>query len=237
MEGGGNVPFLNFFAELPHDFYLNFIKDERYMLMLQGLGNTLLISFFAIVLGILFGTITFFLRRSRFSVLRGIGYVYVDVIRATPMVTQLLIIYFVIFGAVDISPILVAILAFGFNSGAYVSEILRAGFQSIDRGQMEAGRSLGLSSRQTMIHIIAPQAIKNTLPTLCNEFIVLIKETAVAGYISIQDLTRAADMIRSLTYDAFLPLIVAALIYYSIIKILTLAIARLERHLRASDHR
>lgn len=226
-----------FLTWLSEHFYLNFIKADRYLIMLTGLGNTLLISVFAILVGVALGALTFFLRRSRFGLLRGIGYLYVDVIRATPMVTQLLIIYFVIFGSVHISPIIVAILAFGFNSGAYVSEILRAGFQSIDRGQMEAGRSLGLNSRQTMVHIIAPQAIKNTLPTLCNEFIVLIKETAVAGYITIQDLTRGADMIRGQTYEAFLPLIVAAVVYYIIIKFLTLAVARLERRLRASDHR
>ncbi len=236
--------------EFVQSFYLNFIKDDRYMQMVRGLGNTLLISLLAILLGVTFGAIAFLLRNSffldnsRFRVLRwigkafkGIGYVYVDVIRATPMVTQLLIIYFVIFASVNINAVFVAILAFGFNSGAYVSEIFRAGIQSIDNGQMEAGRSLGLSRIQTMVYIIVPQAIKNILPTLANEFIVLIKETAVVGYISVQDLTRGADIIRSLTFEPFLPLVAAAVVYYIIIKFLTLAIAAFERRLRASDNR
>lgn len=217
------------------DFYLNFIKEDRYLSLVSGLGNTLLISVFAILLGLIFGSVAFLLRRSRFKVVRAIGYIYVDVIRATPMVTQLLIIYFVVFASVPISAVLVAMFAFGFNSGAYISEILRAGVQSVDYGQMEAGRSLGLSSRKTMIYIIAPQMVRNVLPALCNEFIVLIKETAVVGYIAVQDLTKAADIIRSRTFDAYLPLISAAVIYYIIIKFLTLGISRLERRLRASD--
>jgi len=214
---------------------INFINENRYMMVVEGLGTTLLISFFAILLGAALGALAFFMRRSRFRIIRGIGYLYVDIIRGTPMVTQLFIIYFIVFASVHISPVLVAIFGFGFNSGAYVSEIIRAGVQSIDRGQTEAGRSLGLSSRQTMTHIIAPQAIKNILPALCNEFVVLIKETAVAGYLSVQDLTRAADTIRSRTYDPYIPLLTAAVIYYIIIKFLTLAIARLERSLRKSE--
>lgn len=236
------------FADFRHSFYLNFIKDDRYMQLAKGLGNTLLISALAIVLGVVFGTLafamrnSFFLENSRFKALRGlgkifkgIGYLYVDVIRATPVVTQLLIIYFVIFASVNINALFVAVLAFGFNSGAYVSEIFRAGIQSIDRGQTEAGRSLGFTHLQTMFYIIIPQAIKNVLPTLANEFIVLIKETAVVGYISVQDLTRGADIIRSLTFEPFLPLIAAAVIYYVIIKVLTLAVSAFERRLRISD--
>jgi len=236
-------------TDFSYSFYLNFIKDDRYMQIVRGLGNTLLISILAIFLGIAFGALAFLLRNSlfldnsRFKILRAfgkvckaVGYVYVDVIRATPMVTQLLIIYFVIFASVNINAIFVAVLAFGFNSGAYVSEIFRAGIQSIDKGQTEAGRSLGLSHLQTMIYIVVPQAIKNVLPTLANEFIVLIKETAVVGYISVQDLTRGADIIRSLTFEPFLPLIAAAVIYYIIIKFLTLAISAFERKLRSSDN-
>lgn len=238
------------YGDFAHSFYLNFIKDDRYMQMVEGLGNTLLISLMSIILGIVFGAVAFLMRNSFFldnsrnklvravgKFFKWIGYIYVDVIRATPMVTQLLIIYFVIFASVDIDPMLVAILAFGFNSGAYVSEIFRAGIQSIDIGQMEAGRSLGLSRIQTMVHIIVPQAVKNVLPTLANEFIVLIKETAIVGYIAVQDLTRGADIIRSLTFEPFLPLIAAAVVYYIIIKFLTLAVAAFERKLRASDKR
>lgn len=232
------------------DFHLNFIKGDKYLQLTKGLGNTLKISFLSIILGVIFGAVAFLLRNAFFldssrnklargigKTFKGIGYLYVDVIRATPMVTQLLIIYFVIFASVNIDPVFVAVLAFGFNSGAYVSEIFRAGIQSIDPGQMEAGRSLGLSRVQTMVYIIVPQAIKNILPTLANEFIVLIKETAVVGYISVQDLTRGADIIRSLTFEPFLPLIAAAIIYYVIIKFLTLAIAAFERRLHASDNR
>lgn len=237
-------------TEFAYSFYLNFIKDDRYMQMAKGLGNTLFISLISILLGIVFGATAFLLRNSFFldsshnklargvgKVLKAIGYIYVDVIRATPMVTQLLIIYFVIFASININPVFVAIFAFGFNSGAYVSEIFRAGIQSIDNGQMEAGRSLGLSRTQTMLYIIVPQAVKNILPTLANEFIVLIKETAVVGYISVQDLTRGADIIRSLTFQPFLPLVAAAVVYYVIIKFLTLAVAAFERRLRASDNR
>lgn len=238
-----------FASDFAQSFYLNFVKDDRYMQMVRGLGNTLLISLLAILLGVIFGALAFLLRNSFFldnsrsKVLRAIGkvckaagYVYVDVIRATPMVTQLLIIYFVIFASVNINAIFVAVLAFGFNSGAYVSEIFRAGIQSIDKGQTEAGRSLGLTHTQTMTYIIVPQAVKNVLPALANEFIVLIKETAVVGYISVQDLTRGADIIRSLTFEPFLPLIAAAVVYYIIIKFLTLAISAFERKLRASDN-
>ena len=238
------------FEEFSNSFYLNFIKDDRYMQMVNGLGNTLFISLLSICLGIVFGAVaylmrnSFFLDNSRNKLVRGIGkifnwigYIYVDVIRATPMVTQLLIIYFVIFASIDIDPVLVAIWAFGFNSGAYVSEIFRAGIQSVDNGQTEAGRSLGLSRLQTMSYIIVPQAVKNILPTLANEFIVLIKETAIVGYISVQDLTRGADIIRSLTFEPFLPLIAAAVVYYIIIKFLTLAVSAFERKLHASDNR
>lgn len=239
-----------FWADFAHSFYLNFVKDDRYIQMVRGLGNTLLISVLAILLGVAFGVLafllrnSFFLNNSRFKMLCGIGkvckaigYLYVDVIRATPMVTQLLIIYFVIFASVNINAIFVAVLAFGFNSGAYVSEIFRAGIQSIDNGQTEAGRSLGLTNLQTMTYIVVPQAIKNILPTLANEFIVLIKETAVVGYISVQDLTRGADIIRSLTFEPFLPLIVAAFVYYVIIKFLTLGVSALEHKLKESDNR
>lgn len=228
------VNFCNTFA---HDIYRNFIADSRYLLVLDGLKITILISVCAILMGIVFGSVVTLLRRSRFRVPRAIGYVYVDVIRGTPMVTQLLVTYFVIFGSVHIDPVLIAIVAFGINSGAYVSEIIRAGILSIDKGQTEAGRSLGLSKTMTMTHIVLPQAVKNILPTLCNEFVVLIKETAVVGYLAIPDLTKAGDIIRSRTFDFDMPLVAVAIIYYIIIKFLTLAISALERRLRKSDLR
>ena len=225
------------FQQFGFDFYRNFIREGRWMWMANGLKTTIIISILAIIVGIFFGSLAAVFRRSRFKLFRAIGYVYVDVIRATPMVTQLLIVYFVIFASVNISPVLVAVVAFGFNSGAYVSEIIRGGLLSIDVGQIEAGRSLGLSSAATMIYIVIPQAVKNILPALCNEFVTLIKETAVVGYLSIADLTRAAEQITSRTYDFDMPLIAAAIIYYVIIKFLTLGISKLERSLRKADAR
>ena len=160
---------------------------------------------------------------------------YLTVIRGTPVVVQLLIIYFVIFGSVNISKILVAIVAFGVNSGAYVAEIIRGGIMSIDKGQFEAGRSLGLSYIQTMIYIILPQAFKNVLPALGNEFIVLLKETSVSGYIALQDLTKGGDIIRSQTYTAFMPLIAVALIYLAVVMLFSWLLGKLERRLKNNE--
>ena len=161
---------------------------------------------------------------------------YLTVIRGTPVVVQLLIIYFVIFGSSDVSKVLVAVMAFGLNSGAYVAEIFRSGIMSVDNGQFEAGRSLGFNYVQTMMYIIMPQAFKNVLPALGNEFIVLLKETSVSGYIALQDLTKGGDIIRSRTYDAFMPLIAVALIYLAMVLVFTKLVNMLERRLRSSDH-
>ena len=160
---------------------------------------------------------------------------YLTIIRGTPVVVQLLIIYFVVFGSVKIDKVLVAIMAFGINSGAYVAEIFRSGIMSIDPGQFEAGRSLGFNYSQTMWYIIMPQALKNVLPALCNEFIALLKETSVGGYIALQDLTKGGDIIRSLTYDAFMPLMAVALIYLTLVVIFTELVKLLERRLRRSE--
>ena len=157
-------------------------------------------------------------------------------IRGTPVVVQLMIIYFVIFGSVDVSKVLVAILAFGINSGAYVAEIFRSGIMSIDNGQFEAGRSLGFNYAQTMLYIVMPQAFKNVLPALGNEFIVLLKETSVSGYIALQDLTKGGDFIRSRTYDALMPLLAVAIIYLIMVMAFSKLIGALERRLRNSDH-
>lgn len=169
--------------------------------------------------------------------LRVVGGVYTDVIRGTPSVTQLMIIYFVIFAFVQLDKWIIAAIAFGINSGAYVSEIIRAGILSIDKGQTEAGRSLGLSAFQTMSRIVIPQAVKNIFPALCNEFIVLIKETAIVGYVGLMDIQKAGDFIKSATFIAFMPLIGTAVIYYILIKILTLLLGRIEARLRKSDAR
>lgn len=193
------------------------------------------------MIGVLLGFLIAIVRTThdktgKLKILNAICKVYLTVIRGTPVVVQLMIIYFIIFGSVDISKVLVAIIAFGINSGAYVAEIFRSGIMSIDNGQFEAGRSLGFNYAQTMMYIIMPQAFKNVLPTLCNEFISLLKETSVSGYIALQDLTKGGDIIRSRTYDAFMPLIAVALIYLAMVMIFTKLVSLLERRLRNSDH-
>ena len=160
---------------------------------------------------------------------------YLTIIRGTPVLVQLMIIYFVIFGSVKISKVVVAVISFGINSGAYVAEIFRSGIMSIDQGQFEAGRSLGFTYIQTMWHIIMPQAFKNVLPALGNEFISLLKETSVGSYIALQDLTKGGDIIRSRTYDAFPPLIAVALIYLALVMLFTWCVQVLERRLRQSE--
>lgn len=222
-------------------FYDNFIKDDRWKYIWDGLGATLQVTFFAVILGIVIGFLVAIIRSTydktgKMKILNFVCNVYLTVIRGTPVVVQLLIIYFVIFGSVDISKILVAIMAFGINSGAYVAEIFRSGIMSIDNGQFEAGRSLGFNYPQTMRYIIMPQAFKNVLPALGNEFIVLLKETSVSGYIALQDLTKGGDIIRSRTYDAFMPLLAVGLIYLVMVMIFTRLVNVLERRLRSSDH-
>lgn len=227
--------------EFKDKFTQNFIEDHRYRYLLDGLQTTLKITLFAVILGIVLGLIIAIIRSThdktgKLKILNIISKVYLTVIRGTPVVVQLLIAYYVILTSPDISKILVAILAFGINSGAYVAEIIRSGIMSIDNGQFEAGRSLGFNYFQTMIYIVAPQALKNVLPALSNEFIVLLKETSVAGYIGVADLTKGGDFIRSRTFEAFYPLIAVALIYLVIVMILTALVSKLERRLRNSDH-
>lgn len=222
-------------------FILNFIKDDRWKYIWEGLGVTLQVTFFAVVIGIVIGFLVAIVRSTydrtgKLKILNVICKIYLTVIRGTPVVVQLLIIYFVIFGSSDINKVVVAVMAFGLNSGAYVAEIFRSGIMSIDNGQFEAGRSLGFNYVQTMIYIVMPQAFKNVLPALGNEFIVLLKETSVSGYIALQDLTKGGDIIRSRTYDAFMPLIAVALIYLVMVMIFTKLVNILERRLRSSDH-
>lgn len=229
-------------------FYLNFIKEDRWMYMFDGLKITLEVTLFATLLGIVIGFLVAIIRATHdragktsgvfgvvLKVLNFLCQIYLTVIRGTPTVVQLLIAYFVIFGSVDINKIVVAVLAFGVNSGAYVAEICRAGIMSIDIGQMEAGRSIGFSYGQTMWYIILPQAFKNVLPALGNEFIVLLKETSISGYIALQDLTKGGDIIRSRTYDAFMPLIGVALIYLIMVLAFTKLVSMLERRLNQSE--
>ena len=211
------------------------------MYIADGLKVTLLVTFFAVIVGIILGFLVAVVRSTydktgKLKLLNILCQVYLTVIRGTPVVVQLLIIYFVIFGSVNIDKIFVAVMAFGLNSGTYVAEIFRSGIMSIDGGQFEAGRSLGFNYVQTMRYIVMPQAFKNVLPALGNEFIVLLKETSVAGYIALQDLTKGGDIIRSRTYDAFMPLIAVAIIYLVMVLIFTKLVNMLERRLRSSDH-
>ncbi len=222
---------------LTERFENNFIKDERWKNITNGLLTTLIISFFSVIVGCVLGFLIAVLRSvcdalNRFKLLNLLLKFYITVIRGTPTMIQLLIIYYVIFASTSINKTLVAIIAFGLNSSAYIAEIVRAGISSIDKGQFEAGRSLGFSYRQTMQYFILPQAFKNILPALGNEFIVLIKETSISGYIGIMDLTRGGDYIRSRTYDAFMPLIAVALVYLVIVIILTYGVSKLERRLK-----
>ena len=205
--------------------------------MLDGIGVTIKVSLLAVCIGIMIGLVIALCNLSKKKGLNIIGKIYTDIIRGTPSVTQLMIIYFVIFATVDWEKWIIASIAFGINSGAYVSEIIRAGILSIDKGQTEAGRSLGLSGAQTMMFIVIPQAVKNIFPALCNEFIVLIKETAIVGYVGLMDIQKAGDFIKSATFEAFMPLIATAIIYFVLIKILTLVLGRVEKALRKSDVR
>ena len=227
--------------EFKSSFISNFIDDNRWRYITDGLKITLLVTVFAVLIGVVLGFLIAIVRTThdktgKLKILNAICKVYLTVIRGTPVVVQLMIIYFIIFGSVDISKVVVAIVAFGINSGAYVAEIFRSGIMSIDNGQFEAGRSLGFNYAQTMMYIVMPQAFKNVLPTLCNEFISLLKETSVSGYIALQDLTKGGDIIRSRTYDAFMPLIAVALIYLAMVMIFTKLVSLLERRLRNSDH-
>ena len=201
---------------------LNFIKDNRWRYLTNGLGVTLKITFFAVLLGLVIGFAVSMVRSAhestgKLKLLNAICGLYLTVIRGTPVVVQLLLIYFGVFGSVRVDKTLVAVIAFGINSGAYQAEIFRSGIQSIPRGQFEAGRSLGFNYVQTMTNIIMPQAFRNVIPTLANEFIVLLKETSVAGYIALEDLTKGGDIIRSRTYAAFMPMLAVAVIYLTMV--------------------
>lgn len=227
-------------SRIAEAWYTNFIKDDRWQYLLNGFLVTIEISLAAVALGVALGFFVAVVRSThdqtgRFRLLNILCHAYLTVIRGTPVVVQLLIIYFVIFGALDVSKVLVAIVAFGVNSGAYVAEIIRSGIMSVDCGQMEAGRSLGLSYGCTMRSVILPQAFKNVLPALGNEFIVLLKETSVCGYIALQDLTKGGDIIRSQTYDAFLPLMAVALIYLMLVVCLSWLLKKLELRLKKNE--
>lgn len=221
-------------------FYQNFIEKDRWQYLLTGLENTLLITIFAVLIGVAIGFLVAIIRASHdkngsLKILNFICRVYLTVIRGTPTMIQLMITYYIIFASVNVSKIFVAVCAFGINSGAYVAEIVRSGIMSIDQGQFEAGRSLGFNYVQTMRLIILPQAFKNVLPALGNEMIMLLKETSISGYVGTMDLTKGGDIIRSTTYEAYLPLFGVAAIYLVIVMLMTAGVNRLERKLRTNE--
>ena len=234
--------------DLGYDIYKSFIFDDRYQMYMKGLGNTLLLTFLALLIGVFLGVFISLIRVSwdkNHTEMHGTGKfflgffnalskVYLTVIRGTPMVVQLLIMYFIIFAS-SRNKVMVGALSFGINSGAYVAEIIRGGIMSIDAGQMEAGRSLGFGYVSTMRYIILPQAFKAVLPTLANEFIVLLKETAVAGYVGLADITYAGNIIGGTSYDYLFPLLMSALIYLVLVMFFTFLVGRLERRLRSSE--
>ena len=227
--------FETWWTDVVSKFNLCFIAKSRYSLLLDGIGVTVKISLLSLTLGMMIGFIIALCTLSKKKGFRIIGKVYTDVIRGTPSVTQLMIIYFVCFASIPWDKWVIASIAFAINSGAYVSEIIRAGIQSINKGQIEAGRSLGLSGSTTMRKIVIPQALKNIFPALCNEFITLIKETAIVGYVGLVDIQKAGDFIKANTYEAFMPLIATAIIYFVMIKILTVLLGRYEKHIRRSE--
>ena len=219
---------------------LNFIKDNRWRYLTNGLGVTLKITFFAVLLGLVIGFVVSMVRSAhentgKLKLLHAICGLYLTVIRGTPVVVQLLLIYLGVFSSVRVDKTFVAVIAFGINSGAYQAEIFRSGIQSIPRGQFEAGRSLGFNYVQTMTNIIMPQAFRNVIPTLANEFIVLLKETSVAGYIALEDLTKGGDIIRSRTYAAFMPMLAVAVIYLTMVLFFSQGVKYLERRLKKSE--
>ncbi len=232
--------FIDWFELIQAKFINNFITDNRWKYLWDGLGVTIKVTFFAVLIGIVLGFTIALIRSThdktgKLKFLNWFSQVYLTVIRGTPVVVQLLIIYFVIFASVNINKVVAAIIAFGINSGAYVAEIVRSGIMSVDEGQTEAGRSLGFTYAQTMWYIVIPQAFKNVLPALANEFIVLLKETSVSGYIALQDLTKGGDIIRGRTYDALMPLLAVALIYLIMVVFLTKGVTIMERRLRNSE--
>jgi polar amino acid transport system permease protein len=245
------LPVQEWALDFAAEFKLNFLDAGRWKWVVEGLGNTLLITFLALLVGIVLGVIVAAVRSTYdknketmeknpdfgyyiFTFFDVICRIYLTVIRGTPVVVQLLIMYFIIFAS-SRNGVMIAVVAFGINSGAYVAEILRGGIMSIDNGQFEAGRSLGFNYLQTMVYIVIPQVFKSVLPTLCNEFIVLLKETSIAGYVGIMDLTKAGDLIRGRTFSPFMPLIAVALIYLVLVMVLTALVGRLERRLRQNE--
>lgn len=214
---------------LKEGFYNNLIIEDRYLLIVEGLQTTVTIAFFAVILGAVLGALICYLRMSKIKLLNGLANIYISILRGTPVLVLLMLMFYVVLGAVDINATVVAILAFGLNFSAYASEIFRTGIESIDKGQTEAGIALGFSRVGTFFHIILPQTMRRIIPVLKGEIITLIKMTSVVGYVAVQDLTKAGDLIRSRTFDAFFPLIMVAFLYFSLAWLLTFLIDSIDK--------
>ena len=225
----------SFFTNIGQSIYDTMIAGDSYLLILEGLGITILIAICAILIGTVIGAILALMKISDSKILRGIANGYTTILRGIPLATQLMIFYFVVFAPLHLPRLLVAVISYGLNSGAYCTEIFRAGIQGVDKGQTEAGRSLGLSKWQTLFKIVFPQAAKACLPTYTSEFIVLIKETSVASFIAVRDMTKAGDMIRNATYNAWIPLLTCAVIYLILTVGLTKLFGMLEKRMARSD--
>lgn len=226
----GPVMGISFLQGIKDSFYNNIILENRYLLIINGLKTTLIISLLSVVFGTLLGGLVCFLRMSRRRLLSSIARIYISILRGVPVLVLLMLIFYVAFASIDISPILVAVIAFGLNFAAYVAEMYRSGIESVPKGQTEAGIAMGFTKAQTFFYIVLPQAVRHILPVYKGEFISLVKMTSVVGYIAVEDLTKASDIIRSRTFDAFFPLVMAAVLYFVIAWLLLLGIGCIERH-------
>jgi polar amino acid transport system substrate-binding protein len=227
----------SFLRKTANSFNSNFILEKRYLLILDGLKTTIAISILATIFGTMLGALVCFMRMSKLAILRVPAKAYIDVLRGTPVLVLLMLIFYVVFASVNISPVAVAVVAFGMNFAAYVSEIFRAGIESIDRGQTEAAIAIGFTPVRSFLHIVLPQTVQRILPVYKGEFISLVKMTSIVGYIAVQDLTKASDIIRSRTFDAFFPLIIVAILYFLIAWLLTLGLERIERMTNSRSRR
>jgi polar amino acid transport system substrate-binding protein len=219
----------SFFQGISDGFYNNIIVENRYLLIVDGMKMTGVISVFSILLGTLLGALICFMRMSRQKLAQGFAKIYISIVRGIPVLVLLMLIFYVVFAKINVNPVIAAVLAFGINFAAYVSEMFRASIESIDKGQTEAGIAGGFTKAQTFVYIIMPQAVRRVLPVYKGELISLVKMTSIVGYIAVQDLTKASDIIRSRTFDAFFPLIMTAVLYFCISWLLLLALGAIEQ--------
>jgi polar amino acid transport system substrate-binding protein len=216
-------------ASFVNSFRSNIIEEKRYLLIWDGLKTTVVLSIFSTLFGTLLGAVVCFMRMSAIRLFSGIARLYISILRGTPVLIVLMLIFYVVFASVNINPVLVAVIAFGMNFAAYVSEIFRTGIESVDSGQSEAGIAMGFSRVQAFLYVVLPQTVRRILPVYKGEFISLVKMTSIVGYIAVQDLTKASDIVRSRTFDAFFPLVMVAILYFTISWVLMQSLEHLER--------